>query len=130
MEKGREKVLAVDFGERRIGLALAEGNLAEPLLILEVKNREEALAEILKICRREKVTKILLGLPGSGAKKVQNFGEKLREKTGLPLVFWDETLTSQQALGKMIEAGRRQKGRRHLDDVVAAMILQEYLDSK
>lgn len=130
MDENRENVLAIDFGERRIGLAVAEGGLAEPFLILEVKNQDDALAKILKICRREKVSKLLLGLPGPEAKKVQDFGEKLREKTGLPLVFWDETLTSQEALSKMIEAGRRQKKRRRLDDVAAAMILQEYLDSR
>lgn len=137
MVENREKVLAIDFGERRIGLAVAEGDLAEPLLVLEVKNQDEVLTEIFKICRRWEITKILLGLPcrqaglpGPQAQKVQHFGERLKEKTGLPLVFWDETLTSQQALEKMIEAGRRQKRRRYLDDVVAAMILQEYLDSR
>jgi putative Holliday junction resolvase len=123
------KILGVDFGERRLGLAIAEGGLAEPLAIVEVDSREAAVAKIAEVCQREKIQKIVVGLP-SGSEKIKKFGQKLAAATGLKVIFWDETLTSEEALSKMIESGRPQKKRRHLDDVAAALILQEYLDLK
>lgn len=132
-----KKILGVDFGERRVGLAVTAGDLAEPLLIIEVDNQMVAVEKIKEICQREKIQEIVLGLPfdaegqvGPAAKKAKNFGQKLVAATGLKVVFRDETLTSEEALAKMVEAGRPQKKRRHLDDVVAALILQEYLDSR
>ena len=135
------KILGVDFGERRIGLAIAINNLAEPLSIIEVDppspRLRGAVQKIVKICQEEQIQEIVLGLPlnsegqiGPAAKKVKEFGQSLGRETGLKIIFWDETLTSEEALSKMIEAGRPQKKRRRLDDVAAALILQEYLDSK
>lgn len=121
-----KKILGVDFGERRIGLAVAEGRLAEPFSILEVT---DPLSQIVKICEQEKIEKIVLGLP-LGSKKIKKFGQKLAAATKLKIVFWDETLTSEEALAKMIQAGKSRKRRRKLDDISAAIILQEYLDSQ
>ena len=135
MDKGR-KVLGVDFGEKRIGLAIALNDLAEPFSIIEVADPDAAIGQIAKICQQEKIEEIVVGLPldsegrvGPSAKKAKNFGQKLGRETGLAMIFWDECLTSEEALAKMIEAGRRQKKRRRLDDVAAALILQEYLES-
>ncbi len=131
------KVLGVDFGEKRIGLAVSRGQLAEPLSIVEVTNQNSAVEEITKTCQQEKIEEIVLGLPldsdgqvGPAAQKVKEFGQKLTKETGLKVIFWDEALTSEEALAKMVEAGRPRQKRRHLDDVVAALILQEYLDSQ
>ena len=125
---GEGKVLGIDFGERRIGLAVAEGGLAEPLSIIEVDNQTSAVEKIVRVCEREKIEEVVLGLPRD-SKRVKNFGQKLAEETGIKVIFWNETLTSEEALSKMIEAGRPQQKRRRLDDVSAALILQEYLDS-
>ncbi len=133
--------MGVDFGERRIGLAIAINNLAEPFSIIEVDppspRLRGAIQKIAEICQQEKIQEIVLGLPldsegrlGPAAKKAKSFGQKLGQETGLKIIFWDECLTSKEALAKMIEAGRRQKKRRRLDDVVAALILQEYLESR
>ncbi len=131
------KILGVDFGERRIGLAIAINNLAEPLSIIEVDNLDAAVEKIVRICQQEKTKEIIVGLPldsqgqlGPAAKKAKRFGQKLAKETGLKIIFWDECLTSEEALSKMVEAGRRQKKRRRLDDVAAALILQEYLESR
>ncbi len=131
------KVLGVDFGEKHIGLAVAIHGLVEPFSIVEVKDLDAAIETIVKICQQEKVEEIVCGLPldsegriGPAAKKAEEFGQKLGQETMLKIIFWDETLTSAEALAKMIEAGWRQKKRRKLDDISAAIILQEYLDSK
>lgn len=121
--------MGVDFGEKRVGLAITEGQLAEPFSIIGVDDQTSAIGKIKEICQQEKIQKIILGLP-SNTPKVKKFGQKLAKATELDIVFWDETLTSEEALDKMIQAGRPQKKRRHLDDVVAALILQEYLDSR
>jgi len=123
------KILGIDFGERRIGLAVAEGGLAEPLSIIEVDNQTSAVEKIVRVCEQEKIGEIVLGLPRD-SKRVKNFGQKLAKEAGLKVIFWDEVLTSEEALSKMIEAGRPQRKRRRLDDVSAALILQEYLDSQ
>ena len=125
----KKKVLGVDFGERRIGLAIAESGLAEPFSIVEVGDQDSAVGKIAEVCQQEEIQKIILGLP-RGSKRVKKFGQRLAEETGLKVVFWDETLTSEEALSKMIQAGKSQKKRRNLDDISAAIILQEYLDSQ
>ena len=131
------KILGVDFGERHIGLAIAINGLAEPLSIVEVEDLDAAAKKIVGVCQQEKIKEIVVGLPldsegrvGPAAKRAKRFGQKLGRETGLKIIFWDETLTSEEALSKMIEAGRRQKKRRKLDDISAAIIVQEYLDSK
>jgi len=128
--------LGVDFGEKHIGLAVSINGLAEPFSIVEVDNLDTAVKKIVGVCQQEKIKEIVVGLPldsegraGPAAKKAREFGQKLGQETGLKIIFWDETLTSEEALAKMIEAGRRQKKRRKLDDIAAALILQEYLES-
>jgi len=138
---GNAKVLGVDFGEKHIGLAITINGLVEPFSIIEVgppsPGLRGAVQKIAKICQQEKIEEIVCGLPldsegkiGPAAKKAEGFGQKLGQETGLKIIFWDETLTSEEALAKMIEAGWRQKKRRKLDDISAAIILQEYLESR
>lgn len=127
----RERFLGIDFGARRIGLAVSEGSLASPLRILQVKGQRAAIKEIARLCQKEKVKKVVLGLPqGPQEEKVLRFAQILGGETGAEIIFWDEVLTTAQALDKMVQSGRSRTKRRHLDDVVAAIILQEYLDSR
>jgi len=122
-------ILGVDFGLKRIGLALADSGLAEPLKIINNTNCVEK--EIVKICHQYEISRIIVGLPeGPLVGKIKKFGRRLNKFTGLPVGFQDETLTSKLALDRMIEAGKRQKARRQKDAVAAALILQDYLQSK
>jgi len=75
------------------------------------------------------VVKIIIGLPESGLiKQIKNFGEKIKKMTDLPVLYHPETLTTKDALAKMIEAGIRKKARRKKEDAVAAaLILQNWL---
>lgn len=122
------KVLGIDYGLSKVGLAASEGEIASPLgTESRVKNYE---LRIRDLCREQGVTKIVLGVSeGQMAKIQKNFGRKLEKITGLPVVSWDETLTSKEAVKKMIESQRgRQKRKAWEHAVSAALILQDWLD--
>jgi putative Holliday junction resolvase len=130
--------LGIDFGEKRIGLAVSDtaGRLAVPLTTLTRRNDRSALRQIAEIARREGVGRLVLGEPagldgkrGPAAARVRRFGERLAEMTGLPLELVDESLTSVEAARRLREAGigtRRQPER--IDAVAAQILLQEVLD--
>jgi putative pre-16S rRNA nuclease len=130
--------LGIDFGEKRIGLAISDpdGRLAVPLTTLERRNDRSALRQIAEIARREGVERLVLGDPvdleggrGENAERVRRFGERLAAMTGLPLERVDEALTSAEAAGKLRQAGtstRWEPGR--IDAVAAQILLQEVLD--
>lgn len=124
------RILGIDYGLRKIGLAISEGILAEPLSV--VSNKLSVINKISEICQKHKVEKIIIGMPeGKIVKKVRGFGQKVAELTGLPVSYQDESLTSKEATAKMIEAGKKRKDRRRLEDAIAAaIILQAYLDSQ
>lgn len=124
-----QKILAIDFGTKRIGLALSHGTLATPLEI--IANDSEAIAAIKKICETEMVTQIVMGLSENEmAEKTKEFAQRVEKATALPIHFMDETLSSHTVGGKLKASGaslaRRQQP---IDDLAAAEFLQEYLDS-
>ena len=120
-------ILGIDYGRKKIGLALSEGILAEPLTVVR---KERSVSRIKEICKNQGVTKIVMGLPDSGlVEEIKLFAQKLSGMTGLTVTFQDEVLTSQSAVVKMIEAGRNRKFRRQKEDAVAAaLILESYLE--
>ncbi len=123
------KYLGVDFGLRRIGLAISEGNLASPWQILEVKNFSDAAEKTSKVIKEGEFKKIVVGLPeGKMGKNVIGFVNALK-KRGFEVETADETLSSKKAMEAMIEKGIQQKKRRHEDAYSAAEILQNYLDN-
>ncbi|MBI2196259.1 Holliday junction resolvase RuvX [Candidatus Daviesbacteria bacterium] len=123
------KYLGVDFGLRRIGLAISEGELASPWQILEVKNFTEAVEKTSKVIKEERFKKVVVGLPeGKMGKNVIGFVAALKRR-GFEVETFEETLSSKKALAVMIEQGIQQKKRRYEDAYSAAGILQNYLDS-
>ncbi len=115
--------LGVDWGEKRIGMAIARGNLAEPL------GTVGSFGELMVIARGERVEKIVLGLPeGKFEERVRSWSKRIEGELGVPVVLRSEVLTSRQALQKSIEAGRPKKSRRDLDAQAAALLLQDFLD--
>lgn len=133
------RALGIDFGERRIGLALSdeEGRFAMPFGTVERSSDRVAVARIAEIALREGVSRLVLGEPlspvdgsrGPAAERARRFGEKLAVKTGLPVALVDEALTTVEAAERLREAGidvRRDPS--HLDAVAAQILLQEVLD--
>lgn len=118
------KLLGIDFGEKNIGLALAEGPLAEPL------GTVKSLKAVQRICQEQGIEKIIIGLSeGKMAEKTRRFGQHLAQLTGLPLVYQDETLTSEEAKKIMVKSGKSKKKRQQQSDTIAAcLILQDYLE--
>jgi len=117
------KILGVDWGEKRIGLAIAEGSLAEPLGVVD------SVEKLLEIAKKEGVERIVLGLPeGRHEKKVKELGRRLEKELGVEVVLRGEVLSTETALKVAIEVGRGKKARRALDALAAAILLQEYLD--
>jgi putative Holliday junction resolvase len=133
------RYLGIDFGERRIGLAISDpaGRVATPLATLERRSDEQAIEAIRAIASDEAVEALVIGEPrrldgtaGSAAVRAGAFADKLAAATGLPCERVDEALTSVEAAARLREAGvdpRRHRDR--LDALSAQILLQEHLDS-
>lgn len=125
------KVLALDFGTERVGVAISFGTLAEPLIVLP---QDEFIFEALqKIIDENKVTQIIIGVSeNKSAERTFQFAKELQKKIVLPLEFVDETLSTQTARKKLKETGRlsSEVADAVVDHLAAAEILQDWLDEK
>ena len=122
--------LGIDFGLRRVGFAISDGQLAAPFKTVDVKGLKDAVDAVLKILNDEKVEKIVVGLPeGKLGNTVLGFVNALKKRK-LDVETSDETLSSKKALEKMLELNIPMKKRKVNDSEAAAIILQEYLDNK
>ena len=138
MNHGR--VLALDLGKRRIGLALSDelGVTAQGLETLERTNIREDLARLGQLAAEKNVALILMGNPlhmsgreGRQAEYAHDFGERLRKTTGLPVEFWDERLTTVEAQRVLRGSGISiQKRAKAVDRLAAVILLESYLDSR
>lgn len=132
------RLLGIDFGEKRIGLALSDplGFTAQGLPTLIRQNMKQVLADLAKLVSANDVGEIVIGLPinmdGSHGKKAEEIHAlipKLVEATGVPVHTWDERLTSREANRFMIEGGlSRKKQKEQSDRLAATLILQSYLE--
>ncbi|HLD11588.1 MAG TPA: Holliday junction resolvase RuvX [Patescibacteria group bacterium] len=125
-------ILGIDYGRKRIGIALSEGTFSSPLKVLTVSSIKGTYLQIENLCKELTVTKIVIGLPeGAMGEEIKRFGRKLYEALRIPVVFYDETLTSKDALQGMIASGKKKKSRRvDIDAYAASLILQSYLDEQ
>jgi putative Holliday junction resolvase len=134
------RILGVDFGEKRIGLAVSDplGMTAQGLPTLENKGKKNVLAAFQKLCAEQGVGELVIGLPrnmngtmGPKANEIQVLVPELEKVLNIPIVMWDERLTSRQAGRLMIEEGMsRSKQRQNSDRLAATLILQSYLEFK
>lgn len=138
MSHGR--VLALDLGKRRIGLALSDelGITAQGLETLQRSNIREDLARLAQLASDKNVALILMGNPlhmsghaGRQAEYARDFGERLREATGLPIEYRDERLTTVEAQRVLRQSGISiQKRAKAVDRLAAVILLESYLDSQ
>ena len=126
------KILGIDYGRRKVGLAISEGYLSEPWKVLRVEHLDEALKKVTQIIKDEKIEKVVIGVSeGEMGKESKDFGMNLQQELEIQVDTHDETLSTQDATRLAIEAGMGRKKRNEMEDAFAAsVILQDYLDSK
>jgi putative pre-16S rRNA nuclease len=135
----RTRLLGIDFGTVRIGLAVSdpERRIASPLATYRRRGREQDAAWFRQLIEQEEIGGLVVGLPihmdgreGTKAAEVRAFGSWFADATGLPVVFWDERCTTVAAESQLWDAGLTHKRRKERRDRVAAQILlQSYLDA-
>ena len=137
------RILAVDHGERRIGVAISDPTrlIAQPLpTIVRRRGRRPPFVVIQELIREWEVERVVVGLPlessgreGTQAEQARDFGEGLARRAGVPVEYWDERLTSVRArreIGAMDLARSSRREKERVDAMAATLILQSYLDSR
>lgn len=122
------KYLGIDWGLKRVGLALSEGLIATPYKTLEIKSFEDGIKKIQGVADQEGAELIVIGKPEGGMSKVVDKVVKKLHSLNLYVKLGDETLSSQEALRQLIKMGVSKKSRRDDNSMAAAIILQRYLD--
>jgi putative holliday junction resolvase len=131
------RVLAVDWGERRIGLAVSDPQeiIASGLPTLLVRGLEQAVASVAEAAREVEAERVVVGLPllmdgrrGSAAEAAQRFADLVREQSGMPVETYDERLTSALSARRLHEAGvRTGHAKERVDQGAAVALLESYL---
>ena len=135
------RILGLDFGSKTVGVAVSDGLLLTAQGVETFERKDESklrktCARIEELIAEYEVTEIVLGLPknmnnteGERVEKTKAFGEMLERRTGLPVHYWDERLTTVAAEQILMESGVRRENRKAvIDKVAAGLILQGYLD--
>ncbi len=137
-KEGKLGILALDYGTKRIGVAVNDPTLtlALPLGYLPAEPFAEFVRQLKEFIRRYEVSLLLVGLPrnmdgsyGQAAERVREFTRKCKQLVPIPVELRDERLTTKLAAHYLREAGRKEKAsRQRIDGVAAAVLLQSYLD--
>ena len=135
------RILGLDFGSRTVGVAVSDALLLTAQGVETIERKDEnklrkTCARIEELAAQHEITTIVLGLPknmnnteGDRVEKTKEFKEMLERRTGLPVVLWDERLTTVAAEQVLMESGVRRENRKAvIDKVAACFILQGYLD--
>lgn len=134
------RILAVDHGEKRIGLALSDPTavIASPLRVLQHVSRLIDAAQVAEIAMQNEAGLIVIGQsfdedgnPNPAGRRAGRFADELKNQTSIPIEMWDESFSTQIARAARIELGvSRKKRAGHQDEFAAVVILQSYLDAK
>lgn len=134
------RILAVDHGEKRIGLALSDptATLASPLRVIKHVSRLLDAVQVANLAVENEVGLIVIGQsfdeegnPNLAGRRAAKFADALKEQTKIPIELFDESFSTQDARATRIEMGvSRKKRAGHMDELAAVMILRSYLESK
>jgi len=137
-QQNKGRVLSIDYGHRRIGVAISDPLRisAQVLPTIKVRNAEQVFSTLEEIIREKNITEIVVGMPlnlkgevGLSAQKVEQFIEKLNQNFQLPVHTWDERLTSVAAERTIREMGKSpSRHKEKIDQISALLILQSFLD--
>lgn len=137
------RIMGLDYGSKTVGVAVSDAlrltaQGVETICRTQENHLRQTLARIKALCDEYEVEEIVLGFPknmnntiGDRAEKSLEFAEMLKKRTGLPVVMWDERLTTVAADRTLMDSGvRREKRKAYVDKIAAVLILQGYLDLK
>lgn len=134
------RILGIDYGDARTGLSVSDpsGFLAGSPSVIHEWNYDKLVDKLVEFIGQNKIEEIVLGWPknmdgtaGPRAEKCEKLAETLRERTGLPVILWDERRTTVAAHDILHQSGKKMKKHRQTVDAVAAsLILQGYLDRR
>ena len=134
------RILAVDHGEKRIGLALSDptATIASPLRVIKHVSRLFDAAQVANLASENEVGLIVIGQsfdeagnPNLAGRRAARFAEALKEQTNIPVELFDESFSTQDARATRIEMGvSRKKRSGHMDELAAVMILRSYIESR
>jgi putative Holliday junction resolvase len=133
------RILAVDHGEKHIGLALSDpsATIASPLRVIKHTSRLMDAAQVASLAAENDAALIVVGQsfdeegrPNLAGRRAARFAEALKQQTAIPVILWDESFSTQDARAARIEMGASRKKRGgHIDELAAVMILRSYLDA-
>lgn len=136
------RILGLDYGSKTVGVAVCDplgitAQTVETIVRKEENKLRKTLARIEELIRQYEIERVVLGYPknmnntiGERGKKSEELKEAIERRTGLPVILWDERLTTVAAERVLMESGvRREHRKESVDQIAAAMILQGYLDS-
>ena len=136
------RIMGLDYGSKTVGVAVSDALKVtakgiDPIQRQSDGKLRQTLARIQKLAEEYQVGEIVLGFPknmdnteGERCEKTLEFKELLEKRCGMPIILWDERLTTVAAERSLMEGGvRRENRKKHLDRIAAALILQGYLDS-
>ena len=133
-----QRIMGVDYGDKRIGVALSDPLriMASPFTIISRTMESQDISALVDIVKEKDVGRIIIGLPismdgslGPQAEKVKAFGGELGRNTDIPIEFRDERLTTVEAR-ELVQKARKTDHKTRYDAAAAALILQDYLDSQ
>lgn len=135
----KNKILGLDVGSKRIGAALSDelGMFAHPLYTIHRKGLQRDIQQILDILEEYEASSIVVGLPknmdgtlGGQAEKTIQFADAIKQQTQIPIIFWDERLSTKTAKDIMLRLQVKQEDKKNIVDTIAAVvILDNYLSS-
>jgi putative Holliday junction resolvase len=133
-----KRILALDYGQRRIGVALSDplGLTAQPVGTWPCTGWDGIISKIKALIANKGVEKVIVGFPltlkgekGKMAKETERFIQRLRQNMHIPVTRWDERLTSVQAKRSLVHAGKAvRRKKENIDCIAAVLLLQNYLD--
>lgn len=134
------RILAIDHGEKRIGLAISDatGTIANPLNVIKHVSRIIDAAQVAEIANQNEVKLIIIGQsfdeegkPNMAGRRAGRFADELKNQSNIPIEMFDESFSTQDARSARIQLGiSRKKRAGHQDEYAAVVILQSYLESK
>lgn len=132
-----KRIMGIDYGDARTGVAISDllCSIVGSTLVVPSRNKEKAMADLVRIARENEVGEIVVGLPrnmdgteGPRAELCREFADELRQATGLPVTMWDERRTTVEAHNILSQHNYHgQKRKNTVDAVAASLILEGYL---